>query len=99
MKRYWLFSFSNFYPYGGMLDFTMDFDSIKEALIHFDKSDEDNANILDSHEKVVVYDSQLPQKYEVHGFEKLDKDEQYLNDKVTDSHLKNLYPVTLWQAE
>lgn len=32
MKRYWLFAYNNYYPYGGMRDFAGDFDTIEEAV-------------------------------------------------------------------
>lgn len=40
MKRYFLFTYEQFYPRGGMKDFDKDFDSVKEAeeyvkLIHY----------------------------------------------------------------
>ena len=96
MKRYWLFSYYTCYPLGGMKDFTKDFDSIKSAIKHFNKSDKSGCNIFDSEKKIVVYDSNKPEKYEVHGLEDLEDDEEYLLDRVTDSHLKKLYPVDLW---
>ena len=98
MKRYWLFSYYMCYPLGGMRDFTKDFESIKEAKTYFENGDKIGCNIFDSETQVVVYDSNLKERYEVHGFDNIeyDEDKKQLWQSVTDSHLKNLYPIDLW---
>ena len=93
MKRYWLFNFNNCYPLGGMKDFYKDYDSVADCHKGFEDNPKCWYQIFDSIERVVLFDSDKPEKYEVHGG-KIDAcgDEW---EKI-DVRLKKLYPIELW---
>ena len=54
MKRFFLFAFLG-EPQGGMDDFEESFDTIEEAVEHFDGCNYDFGNVLDSEESLVAY--------------------------------------------
>jgi len=65
MKRYLLFEYSDYYPSGGMNDYTGDFNSVEEAKIaakkyvdwvsQIERFDADNVEIYDTQEAKFVF--------------------------------------------
>lgn len=56
MKRYWLFTFPNYYPSGGFLDFKGDFDSREDCDKAFLERDDIFGHVFDSVSKEVIHD-------------------------------------------
>lgn len=52
MKRYWLFTWSTYYPSGGMNDFCDSFDDYDDACNAAKQSDADRFQIFDSQDGV-----------------------------------------------
>jgi len=59
MKRFWLFTFANYYPEGGMNDFEKDFSSVEDALnYHSDKYEQCSGcggQLLDTQSGKIIY--------------------------------------------
>mgnify|MGYP003635073683 CR=1 FL=1 len=56
MKRYFLFQSYNYYPSGGMDDFTNDFDTIQECHNEISYDNFDWSQIYDTYTKSFVYE-------------------------------------------
>lgn len=77
MKRYWLFMFSNYYPQGGMNDFSESFDTVEDCHKKYndecEKWEYDHYQIFDMGNKQMIYMKQYNGVYENITFEELYK--------------------------
>jgi hypothetical protein len=60
MKRFLLFCYSEYYPTGGMLDFTDDFDDLESAKERIESEDREvycgfNCHVYDTKERKIVF--------------------------------------------
>lgn len=93
MKRYWLFGFNRCYPLGGMQDFRKDFDTISECHHEYGKQIQDFYQIFDSKDRIVLFDSDLPDEDDIYEPKNHDDCELYT---PLYKHLEKLYPKKLW---
>lgn len=91
MKRYWLFCYSNYYPYGGMNDFICDYDTVAECSKAYENQNDLNYQIFDSLENIVIDSNDLFDKCDIHTY----KVDDYIHNP-TDKRLCKIFPIELW---